>query len=58
MWIGYLSSFVFGFNPQLLLLTEFPISNELAERSTGGADSMVLALHNVEPAPSNLEKPT
>jgi hypothetical protein len=30
-----------------MLLTEFLIYNELAEKSTGGADSMVMALHNV-----------
>jgi hypothetical protein len=41
-----------------MLLTKFLIYNELAEKSTGGADSMVMALHNVETAPSNLEKPT
>jgi len=58
MWIGYLLSFVFGFNPQLMLLTKFLIYNGLAEKSTGGADSMVMALHNVETAPSNLEKPS
>jgi len=46
MWIGYLFSFLSGFNPQLMLLTEFLIYNELAEKSTGGADSM--AFHNVE----------
>jgi hypothetical protein len=49
MWIGYLFSFVIGFNPQLMLVTEFLIYNELAEKSTGG---------NMETVPSNLEKPT
>lgn len=48
IWFGYLFSFVSGFNPQLMLLTEFLIYNELAEKSTGGADSMVMAFHNVE----------
>jgi hypothetical protein len=50
-WISFL--FCLWLQPSidaahLMLLTEFLIYNELAEKSTRGADSMVMAFHNVE----------
>ncbi len=55
-WISF--DFCLWLQPSIDVAHRILIYNELAEKSTGGADSMVMALHNVETAPSNLEKPT